>query len=72
MLRGSDNKVGLLASGNLLIAGVDRLWEISAPVLNFLAVLGQVAVAAFTVYYIWKKTKQIGKSAADEKTDSTL
>lgn len=52
--------VGLLAASNIGTAVVNASWiESVQPYLSFAIGLGQVAVAALTVWYIWKKIKNM-------------
>lgn len=63
-----DGGVGFLASVNLGIAGIAKTMDNIEPVLHFLLVSGQIAVAAVTVIYIWKKTKAVGKNKSKHES----
>lgn len=58
-----DHAVGLLASANLagagIITGVEKVIVGIQPFLHFLMTVGQVGVAAVTIYYIWSKTRAL-------------
>lgn len=52
--------VGLLAASNIGTAVANASWiESVQPYLSFAIGLGQVAVAVLTVWYIWKKIKNM-------------
>lgn len=52
---GQDHGVGILAAANLAFSNVQQFLSSMAPMLNTMLTIGQVAVAAVTVYYIWRK-----------------
>jgi len=58
-----DHAVGFLASANLagasIGAGIEKVVVGAQPFLHFLMMVGQLAVAAVTVYYIWSKTRAL-------------
>jgi len=58
----NDVAVGLLASANLGIQGTAKWLDILTNAAHFLVPMGQVAVAAATVYYILIKARAVKAS----------
>lgn len=63
LFENTDHAVGFLASANLagasVVSGVEKVIVGVQPFLHFLMSVGQLAVAAVTVYYIWNKTRAL-------------
>jgi hypothetical protein len=64
---GDDHGVGLLAAANLAFANVQQFLSSIAPILNTMLTVGQVAVAAVTVFYIWRKAMAVRVPARRKK-----
>lgn len=56
-----ESKVGILAAGNLALAGVGNLLDKVSQYLHLLLVVGQVGVATMTILYIYRKIKALKK-----------
>jgi hypothetical protein len=54
-----DHGVGFLASANLASASLISFLEGLEPALKALLLLGQVAVAVATVFYVYRKAKAV-------------
>lgn len=54
-----DHGVPFLAASNLSLAALHTLLSSLQPILNTLLIVGQVAVAAATVYYILRKARAV-------------
>lgn len=57
---GDDHGVGLLAAGNLGINSIAAWLTQIEPMLRVLLSVGQIGVAAVTIYYIYRKARQVG------------
>lgn len=56
------SKVGLLAAGNLALAGIGNFLDKVSQILHLLLVVGQVGVATMTILYIYRQIKALKKS----------
>ena len=54
-----DHGVGFLASANLVTAGIVGFLDGLEPALRSLLLIGQIAVAAATVFYVYRKAKAV-------------
>lgn len=68
MFSGSDNHVGLLASANLGLSAATHWMTSVTNAFSVLVPLGQVAVSAVTVIYIWRKAASIHKRTNRKKS----
>lgn len=62
-----DHGVGLLAAGNLVLNPIESFLSSIAPILHFLLVAGQVAVAVLTAVYIFKKIRALDRPKKKKK-----
>lgn len=65
----SDHGVGLLAAANLSLAGLQTFLSSLQPILHTMLSVGQVAVAAVTVYYIWRKARAVKVKPARKRKE---
>lgn len=64
-----ESRVGLAGGGMFLMSGLDRMFSNALPVFSAILILAQIAVAGFTAFYLWRKTKQLSKSPTPPKDE---
>lgn len=57
-------RVGMLAAGNLLLAGAGNALDKINQILHVILTLGQVGVATITILYVYRKMRAIRKPKA--------
>lgn len=57
-------RVGMLAAGNLLLAGAGNLLDKIGQMLHLILTIGQVGVATMTILYVYRKMRAIRKPKA--------
>ena len=74
---GPDGSVSILASANVAAEGANKVVshlasqvDVWQAILHLIVQIGQAAVAAVTVYYIWRKAKAVPFPPRKRKKDT--